>query len=40
LTGYGLHNLPVAFDLGATLVFEKPIKPNDLRNGVLQLLKD
>jgi len=38
LTGYGLHNLPVAFDLGAALVFEKPIKPKDLKLAVTDLL--
>lgn len=38
LTGYGLHNLPVAFDLGAGLVFEKPIKPNDLKQAVASIL--
>ena len=40
LTGYGLHNLPVAFDLGAGLVFEKPIKPNDLKEAVSNILAE
>jgi len=38
LTGYGLHNLPIAFDLGAALVYEKPIKPKDLKKAVANLL--
>ncbi len=38
LTGYGLHNLPIAFDLGAALVYEKPIKPKDLKLAVANLL--
>jgi CheY-like chemotaxis protein len=38
LTGYGLHNLPIAFDLGAALVYEKPIKPKDLKRAVANLL--
>ena len=40
LTGYGLHNLPVAYDLGASKVFEKPIKPRDLREAVKDLLNE
>lgn len=39
-TGYGLHNLPVAFDLGAARVYEKPIKPNDLKEAVTGLLAE
>ena len=39
-TGYGLHNLPVAFDLGAARVYEKPIKPNDLKEAVASLLSE
>ena len=38
LTGYGLHNLPIAFDLGAALVYEKPIIPKDLKLAVAGLL--
>ena len=40
LTGYGLHNLPVAFDLGAGRVYEKPIKPKDLKQAVASLLAE
>jgi CheY-like chemotaxis protein len=40
LTGYGLHNLPVAFDLGASRVYEKPIKPQDLKQAVTDLLSE
>lgn len=40
LTGYGLHNLPVAFDLGAARVYEKPIKPQDLKDAVKELLSE
>lgn len=40
LTGYGLHNLPVAYDLGASRVFEKPINPRDLRQAVLDLIAE
>ncbi|MDP6041270.1 MAG: response regulator [Candidatus Latescibacteria bacterium] len=40
LTGYGLHNLPVAYDLGASKVFEKPINPRDLRQAVKDLLNE
>ncbi|MDA0712103.1 MAG: response regulator [bacterium] len=39
-TGYGLHNLPIALDLGATRVYEKPIKPNDFRKAVSDLLAE
>jgi len=39
-TGFGLHNLPVAFDLGAARVYEKPIKPNDLKQAVAGLLAE
>ena len=38
LTGYGLHNLPVAYDLGASRVFEKPISPHDLLQAVKDML--
>lgn len=40
LTGYGLHNLPVAFDLGAARIFEKPVKPEELREAVTNLLAE
>jgi len=40
LTGYGLHNLPVAFDLGASRIFEKPIKPDELKQAVANLLAE
>lgn len=38
LTGYGLHNLPIAFDLGASKIFEKPIKSTELKQAVKELL--
>jgi CheY-like chemotaxis protein len=40
LTGFGLHNLPVAYDLGASRVFEKPIAPAVLREAVAELLQE
>ena len=40
LTGFGLHNLPVAYDLGASRVFEKPIAPEVLRKAVAELLAE
>jgi len=40
LTGFGLHNLPVAYDLGASRVFEKPIAPAVLKEAVAELLQE
>lgn len=38
LTGFGLHNLPVAHDLGAARVYEKPINPTELKQAIKELL--
>lgn len=40
LTGYGLHNLPIAYDLGASRIFEKPIEPKELKQAIKELLSD
>ena len=38
LTGFGLHNLPVAHDLGADRVFEKPIPTKEFVRTIGELL--
>lgn len=38
VTGAGLHHLPVAHDLGADRIFEKPLRPRDLVAAVRELL--
>lgn len=38
LTGAGAHHLPVAHDLGADRIFEKPIRPRDLVAAVEALI--
>lgn len=38
ITGVGLHNLPVAFDLGAVRVFEKPVPLSDIIETVRELV--
>jgi DNA-binding response OmpR family regulator len=40
LTGFGLHNLPVAYDLGADRVFEKPIMPKEFLQVIRELLAE
>ncbi len=38
ITGVGLHNLPVAFDLCAVWVFEKPVPKSEFIKTVKELL--
>ena len=38
VTGAGLHNLPVAHELGADQIFEKPIRPEDLVQAARDLI--
>ena len=38
VTGAGLHHLPVAHDLGADRIFEKPLRPGDLIAAVKELI--
>ncbi len=38
ITGFGLHNLPLAYDLGAHRVFEKPFPPKEFLQAVEELL--
>ena len=38
IKGVGLHNLPVAFDLGAVRVFEKPVPISEFIKTVKELL--
>ena len=38
ITGVGLHNLPVAFDLGAVRVFEKPVPIAEIVKTVRELV--
>ena len=40
LTGFGLHNLPVAYGLGADRVFEKPIMPIEFLQVIRELLAE
>lgn len=38
VTGAGIHNLPVAHELGADRVFDKPIRPGDLIAAASELI--
>jgi DNA-binding response OmpR family regulator len=38
VTGAGLHHLPVAHELGADRIFEKPLRPRDLLAAVNELI--
>ena len=40
ITGEGIHSLPVAYDLGAVRIFEKPIVVNEIREAVRELLNE
>ncbi|MCZ6631965.1 MAG: response regulator [bacterium] len=40
LTGFGLHNLPVAYDLGADRVFEKPFIQKEFLQVIRELLEE
>ncbi len=38
MTAYEAHNLELAYDLGASKVFEKPVKPREILDAVKELL--
>lgn len=38
VTGAGLHHLPVAHELGADQIFEKPLRPRDLIKAASDLM--
>lgn len=38
VTGAGIHHLPVAHELGADRIFEKPLRPKDLIAAVNELI--
>ena len=40
LTGFGLHTLPVAYDLGADRVFEKPFIQKEFLQVIRELLEE